>query len=354
MTTAHLPSGETLLQALKWIRPSHPSQLRRLSESARAIVSDQIHRHLSPLVARARDWGPYQSVAAQVMSENKLLSTCDLDTLLMVFTVHLRKDRFCEGHFDTVVQSGHLCQLLCRLRQLVHSDEPMTPAQTKRYEQFCDVVQAAVPHLLDQKASALHGAAINLTQNGLMVMGTNPGSGPNPWMETLAESLDFRRRNPQQHAYVNPISGVVTSLHKRLIWAVQQLGHDVSQVQFTNLVFRATADASDLDYPMEAHQCWPVHEWLIRTIQPKLLIVFGTSRVSPFNFLRKHLGWRRHAKRTYPSGHGQTKLYGVTGTVASHELTVVGLPHPSHFNIRTASAAKALRAEAHIAGLNLR
>lgn len=342
-----------LISALYWLKRSHPSQLHKLSGNERERELESMWVGLHESLVQREEWLAFQDLAESMLGNDELVRKCDLQTLLMVFTVHIRRKQMREGYFEGIVESGHLFTLLCQLRRLVSSGEPMDVRQAEQYQRFCGVVRDAVPGMLRVRGSALYGQAACLDPGPLLIMGTNPGTGPMPWMSTLEESLEFKAQNPRRHSYVDAFSGKTTILSTRLQWLVKQLGHDMRDVQAINLMFRATVNASELDYPNEAHACWPVHEWLIQKIRPKLLIVFGTSGPSPFNFLRKHLGWRQYTKRVYRTGHGSTKAYGVTGEIAGHELTVLGIPHPSIYEIRTPDLAAALRPESLIAGLNI-
>lgn len=64
------------------------------------------------------DWPAWQPVAERYAKEPGLLDEADLGTLRKLFTTHVRKERFCDGHLAEVTRSGHLLALLQRLAQI--------------------------------------------------------------------------------------------------------------------------------------------------------------------------------------------------------------------------------------------
>ncbi len=64
------------------------------------------------------DWPAWQDEAARYVEQPELLRSADLAVLRKLITVHVRKDRFLEGHLPMMVQSGHIASLLRRLKEL--------------------------------------------------------------------------------------------------------------------------------------------------------------------------------------------------------------------------------------------
>lgn len=58
---------------------------------------------------RGRDWA----------DDPKVLASAGLDTLRRLVTVHVRTNRFVEGHLEQLVTSGYLARLVERLGQIV-------------------------------------------------------------------------------------------------------------------------------------------------------------------------------------------------------------------------------------------
>ena len=64
------------------------------------------------------DWPSWQTQAMQYFDEPELLESADLLTLCKLLTLHVRKERFCDGHLAAMVECGHIAAILRRLRGL--------------------------------------------------------------------------------------------------------------------------------------------------------------------------------------------------------------------------------------------
>ncbi len=64
------------------------------------------------------DWGAWQDDAWRYVNDPDLLNGADLDTLRKLLTLHVRKDRFVEGHFSEMIDLGHIRAILHRLKAL--------------------------------------------------------------------------------------------------------------------------------------------------------------------------------------------------------------------------------------------
>ena len=63
------------------------------------------------------DWSAWEE-KKYYAENNDALADADLLTLRKLLTAHIRSDRFVEGHFGAVVESGHIAAILRRLQQL--------------------------------------------------------------------------------------------------------------------------------------------------------------------------------------------------------------------------------------------
>ena len=65
------------------------------------------------------DWTKWEAPARELMQKPRALEQADLLTLRKLLTGHLRNDRFCEGHFGEVLESGHIAAILRRVAYLL-------------------------------------------------------------------------------------------------------------------------------------------------------------------------------------------------------------------------------------------
>ena len=64
------------------------------------------------------DWSEWQETAAQHVDSPDLVTSADSETIRKLFTTHVRKDRFCEGHLAEMFENGHIVTLLRRLKDI--------------------------------------------------------------------------------------------------------------------------------------------------------------------------------------------------------------------------------------------
>ena len=62
------------------------------------------------------DWGEWQDVAEDYVDSPEKIKSADVVTVQKLFTTHVRKDRFCEGHLASMFENGHILALLRRLK----------------------------------------------------------------------------------------------------------------------------------------------------------------------------------------------------------------------------------------------
>jgi hypothetical protein len=64
------------------------------------------------------DWPSWQEEAEKYVVDPQALATAGLLALRKLLTTHVRKDRFVEGHFGAMLESGHITAILRRLREI--------------------------------------------------------------------------------------------------------------------------------------------------------------------------------------------------------------------------------------------
>jgi len=72
------------------------------------------------------DWGAWSHKARRYMTDPQLVMSCGLNTCKKLLTTHLRAERFCDGHLQEVLRSGHITAILRRLKKLVSADASLS------------------------------------------------------------------------------------------------------------------------------------------------------------------------------------------------------------------------------------
>jgi len=62
------------------------------------------------------DWPDWQDEAVRFYQEPDLLEQADLTTIRKLLTLHVRKDRFSNGHLSAMFENGHIQKILRRLK----------------------------------------------------------------------------------------------------------------------------------------------------------------------------------------------------------------------------------------------
>ena len=66
------------------------------------------------------NWPDWQQDAEIFVADRKKVAEADLWTLQRLLTLHVRKERFCEGHLDAMLKSEHITAILRRIAE-IHS-----------------------------------------------------------------------------------------------------------------------------------------------------------------------------------------------------------------------------------------
>lgn len=259
-----MPDADDIFALLKFLRriPSKSggatSDASLVDAFAKAIASHHFDVPLEGLT--------WESNAEVLVADPMQLQGADMDTCVKLLTLHLSKDRACNGHLRRMMDCGHLFQLLLRLQKLVTSGVPLKGEAAVKYDEFCDIVTALVPELLDKPGSALYSTPWTLRRGKMLIVGTNPGgSADDPWVMTLRDHLDFKRRNTEHHSFAANGTSSSSVLKKRLTKLMLACEQDIRHVCAINLMFTPSVRASEAGYPKAAERCWPVIEWVNRT-----------------------------------------------------------------------------------------
>lgn len=64
------------------------------------------------------DWSSWKEEAARYMEDQELVAQADLSVLRRLLTLHIRADRFNDGHIAMMIDSGHILAILRRLNAI--------------------------------------------------------------------------------------------------------------------------------------------------------------------------------------------------------------------------------------------
>lgn len=98
----------------EWTAPEGQMPFFSLSDEAAEFVRALYRQGL----VIAFDWRSWKEEAKQYQINSAALATADLLTIRKLLTLHVRTDRFAEGHLEKVYEKGNLTAILQRLKQI--------------------------------------------------------------------------------------------------------------------------------------------------------------------------------------------------------------------------------------------
>ena len=201
---------------------------------------------------------------------------------------------------------------------------------------------ALLRRLRDAQLDGLTGkvlySGINTLKKGpLYLLGFNPGGDPAKETMTLAEHVT---QSPSAwNEYLDAKWGAPgggwrppgqAPLQRRVQWLLNQLGLQTREVCASNLIFNRSIDQARLnDWSGVADRRWPIHDWIIKLVQPHAILCLGGGKV--FDYI---CGKGRPAPIvSFPSGHGDWECCATKVQLESGTVQLISVPHLSRYNI---------------------
>ena len=201
-----------------------------------------------------------------------------------------------------------------------------TPAVTKA--DIPSLALQVLDSLLAKTGAILYSSHETRRPGKIYLIGLNPGGTGGPSLRENITKMLTRTEN----AYLDEVWGDyeeegAAPLQKRIQWVLKTLGADTRDVFATNLIFAQSRNDKGIT-PIQAQQCWPVHEAMLEIVQPSVIVAFGNSGFSPYGFIHALLGGEQEYQR---AEHGSWNLKQFQTMVGGRRTTVIGLPHLSRY-----------------------
>jgi hypothetical protein len=207
---------------------------------------------------------------------------------------------------------------------------------------FVEKAKRHLRPLLDESGRVLYSSVATLKKGPLYILGLNPAGIPESFQKKKKEDIIRYSLNNLAQRDENAYTDEVwkrPALQKRLCWLVKNsFDCDIKDVCASNLIFNRSISAGDCGCPENADICWPVHEMIIKIVQPKMLLVYGNSHTSPFAYLlkraRERTGGEALKFEEFHSGHSSWHCKAFVMELLGKHRTIIGLPHLSRYNVR--------------------
>ena len=199
-------------------------------------------------------------------------------------------------------------------------------------DEIPSIAKESLSDLLGEPGGILYSSHETLKPGSVYLLGFNPGgSNGAPLGESVQSMLSYSDNAYIDESWSNGNGAWEPGeapLQKRTRWLLNELGLETSAVCASNLIFFQSRSANDISFSL-AKRCWPVHEAILKVVQPKLIIAFGNSVDSPYGYLHAMFGGK---EEKMPSGHGNWQVKGFRCRINDKPVYVAGLPHLSRYS----------------------
>lgn len=203
--------------------------------------------------------------------------------------------------------------------------------------ELIDRIKTLIEPILTESGKIVFSSVDTIKKGELYTLGLNPGGEADiPIYQTLEKLpsliwnayLDERWGNRKKIKYdvgKHP-------LQRNFAGLIKAIGYNTADIFSTNLIFvRTRKQQKPKKFHYYADLCWKVHQEFIRIIDPKYLIVFGNSKVSPFQYIKDKN--ELEVSDSIVSGHGKWKCFSCKGIIEGKERMLIGVPHLSRYYI---------------------
>lgn len=200
-------------------------------------------------------------------------------------------------------------------------------------EELVEIGEQLLDLILDRQGEVIYSSHSTLKKGDLYVLGLNPGGeGFITIREHLNQLLSRNENSFLDEKWKNRISEWnkgEAPLQKRVINLLESIGYNPREVCSSNLIFVTSRTAEEVNYGLAGY-CWKFHEAVLKIVQPKVILCFGISKISSYSFLNEILGGKETTKK---AGHGNWDCKAFKTKLHGRDITVVGVPHLSYYNI---------------------
>jgi len=189
--------------------------------------------------------------------------------------------------------------------------------------------------ILDKSGHIVFSSIATITKGDLYTLGLNPGGGS---VKTISEKLielPFKHHNSYiDETWENKKAKYRKGRHplqRNFTELIKAIDYEPEKVFSSNLIFTRSHGQSGSNYPINADICWTVHQEFIKIVDPDCFIVFGNSKISPYQFIKDKYHLETIDKIS--CGQGNWKCFFALGPIEGRKRKLIGVPHLSRYYI---------------------
>lgn len=190
---------------------------------------------------------------------------------------------------------------------------------------------AADASLANTPGKILYSSAATLDPFPIYFLGTNPG-GALP--STLVQSIDDIASGSNEYldySWEGRPPGQA-KLQKQVIRFLSGLGFEPRYVPASNIVMtRSTGITTHQDMDGDARRCWPLHQIILESVQPRSILAFGSGvEKSAFAYLRAFL--KPDKVESIPAEQPGFTCHAFKASLGARTISVVVVPHLTRYS----------------------
>lgn len=198
------------------------------------------------------------------------------------------------------------------------------------------IIRSHLAEIIEENGSIVYSSVDTIRKSDIYTLGLNPGGEENNTIDHSLNELPVRHvnayidedwSNRKKSDYINGQH----PLQKNFNALITNIGYETKNVFSSNLIFTRSSGQKGAHYPKNADICWKVHKEFIKIIDPKIFIVFGISKISPFQYIKNE--YKLEINESIDSGHGKWKCFSCIGKIENKERILIGVPHLSRYYI---------------------
>ncbi|QSX35343.1 hypothetical protein JYB87_09210 [Shewanella avicenniae] len=206
-------------------------------------------------------------------------------------------------------------------------------------EQLPGFAENVLKHILDDIGEVVYSSHETLKKGDVYLLGLNPGGSGQENPEThvpytirshLKQMLRRDRNSYCDESWKPGQPEGEAPLQKRVKTLLAGIGVNPKTVCASNIIFKTSRNSDELCFGL-AGLCWPVHEAILKIVQPSLILTYGVQKVSAYEFL-KALFLKGDELPPQPASHGKWNCRGFHCEIDGNPTFVAAVPHLSYYS----------------------
>ncbi len=191
--------------------------------------------------------------------------------------------------------------------------------------------------LLNTPGSGIYSHYRTLSKGRYYLLGTNPGGTPDT-SHKKSIGYHLHHTGTTNNLLEDPEweTGAGNRMREKIKTLFLSIHQQLENICASNLIWECSNNLDNInnrEFNQLAKQYWPVHQAIIQTVNPDILIVFGSGNgKSPYSYLKQLIN---PINQLPDIQNGTTTSYfkGFTGWLEGRHRGIIAIPHPSKFNV---------------------